>query len=271
MNLSKSIKMTQSINEENIENKMQIFSVLDSTQIEAKRQIDIENIVIETAILSRTQTNGITTKPNVRWETSKDNLSVSIILHIDTLLKNGNILLNQLPFCASLAILDTIAEIDNSLQVLLKWPNDVLIKSISTKNNFEYKKICGILCEIYKGHFIIGIGCNLVSHPNKTKHFLATDILSETGKKVELIEFAKSILQRTKYNILNLQRYGFNCIKDKWKKHAFMLNEILILRDNKEVLFKDITDDGHILALREDDGETTIISSDEVVGGRSIH
>lgn len=285
-----------------IENNIQYFQSLDSTQIEAKRQIDTYGIIVESSILSQEQTNGLTTKKNIQWRTSKDDLHISTIFHINTLLNKGNISVNHLPFCCSLAVLDTILEIKNDLQVLLKWPNDILIGmknleekydtadrtmndknttshygdnvltidsccSINYNNNLIYKKICGILCEIYKEHFIIGIGCNLVSHPKRTEHFLATDLLSETNKKVNPIKFAEDILQKMKDNILHLQQYGFEGIKNRWKAHAYMLNSILILRDNNRVLFKDITDDGYILAFTENGEKVVIISSDEVIGG----
>ena len=48
------------------------------------------------------------------------------------------------------------SRVPSDLDVLLKWPNDVLV---------ENKKICGILIEIEDDMVLIGIGCNIMSAP----------------------------------------------------------------------------------------------------------
>ena len=44
---------------------MQIFEIIDSTQLEAKRQIDAKGIIMNDKLLALEQTAGITTKKNV--------------------------------------------------------------------------------------------------------------------------------------------------------------------------------------------------------------
>ena len=244
---------------------MEILETIDSTQLEAKRQIEALQIITEKHILALEQTAGISTKKNVPWITKKGDLNLTSIFYQNEVKKNGNFIIEKLLFCAGLAMFDCIKSIDNNLNAFLKWPNDILI--LSKKDNL-YKKVSGILAEIYKNHCLIGIGCNLISHPNKTEHFKATDLLEETGIKIDCIKFGEKLIEKLKNNIKILQQYGFEPIKEKWKKNAYMIGKTLILRDNKKVLFEDIDDNGYIIAKRLDNGEQhIIISSDEVIGG----
>ena len=72
-------------------------------------------------------------------------------------------------------------------KISIKIPNDLLI------NN---KKFCGILQEIiFKKNIkfiIIGIGINLINSPN-IKNYPTTNILRETGTKIEKTKLIKSI------------------------------------------------------------------------------
>ncbi len=247
---------------------MQIFEKIDSTQIESKRQIDTKHLIIEDSILAKQQTSGITTKKNIPWESKEGDLTISMILNIDFLLKKGNILINHIPFCVSLAmlkeLLDAKQKSKSNFEVLLKWPNDFLI---NTDN--EYKKIGGVMCDNYKGHFIIGFTCNLISNPAKTQHFPATNLLKESGIKLDCISMAERLVEDIKKNIDIIQKYGFSSIKEQWKQHAYMINKQLILKDNDKIFFKDITNDGYILGEKSNCETRIIISSDEVIGGEN--
>ena len=231
---------------------MQIFDTIDSTQLEAKRQIDAKGIVMSEKLLALHQTAGVTTKKNIPWKTQRGDFNCSYVFYSDYL-KFSDIHFTE--FCAGLAVRDTILEICPDLKsyLAIKWPNDILIKE---------HKICGILAEFYKQHIIVGVGLNLISHPSKTEHFPATDLLAETGTRIEPQEF-----ENLEKHIANLHQYGFSVIKDNWKRSAYMLGHKLILRDNCVVKFKDITDDGCLLVEKEDGTNNVVISSDEVVGG----
>ena len=173
-------------------------------------------------------------------------------------MKFGNIHFTE--FCCGLAVRDTILEIYPFLksEMEIKWPNDILIGK---------KKICGILAEIYKQHIIMGIGVNLISHPDKTEHFPATDLLAETGTRIEPQEFEKILNKHLERHIANLKQYGFSVIRDNWKQSAYMLGHKLILKDNSVVKFKDINDNGCLVVEKEDGTNNVVISSDEVIGG----
>ena len=246
---------------------MQIFDELDSTQIEAKRQIDVKKIITEDAILAKKQTAGVSTKKDYPWVSQEGDLNVSIILNAKYLLQNGNLSTKLLSFPAGLAMLDEILNVKEksgkNFKPVLKWPNDILIE-----RGCIYRKICGILCENYKDHFIIGIGCNLVSHPEKTGCFPATDLLSESDVKLDCIELAMRLILSFKNKVKQMQTYGFESIKNRWKQHAYMLGETLLLRDGGEITFEDIDNDGCIIGKNRDGNTQVIKGSNEVIGGR---
>ena len=47
---------------------IQVFNEIDSTQIEAKRQIDAVGFIADKIIVAVNQTNGITTKKGIPWQ-----------------------------------------------------------------------------------------------------------------------------------------------------------------------------------------------------------
>ena len=241
---------------------MQIFETIDSTQIEAKRQIDVKGFIVEDLIITKEQTAGVSTKKNFPWDTKKGDLNFTAIFNIKELQKRGHVKLNWLPFCSGLAVLENIKLVAPDLKCFLKWPNDLLVLQNTTN---EFRKLNGTLAEVYKDHFIIGVGANLLHYPECTEHFKATSIKNETGLELDCIDFGIKVFTTFKKNIEKLQLYGFDPIKTQWKKNAYMLGTKLLLRDHNVVIFEDITDEGYILAKTNEGNDQIIISSDEVI------
>lgn len=63
----------------------------------------------------------------------------------------------KLSFVAAIAVANALSAYSLTTQPSLKWPNDVLLGG---------RKIAGLLLEAKTGHVLIGIGVNLVSHPD---------------------------------------------------------------------------------------------------------
>ncbi len=63
----------------------------------------------------------------------------------------------KLSFVAAVAVANALSAYSLITQPSLKWPNDVLLGG---------RKIAGLLLEAKAGHVLIGIGVNLVSHPD---------------------------------------------------------------------------------------------------------
>ena len=62
----------------------------------------------------------------------------------------------KLSFVAAIAVAKALSAYTVSVQPSLKWPNDVLM---------DGRKVAGLLLEAKAGFVLIGIGVNLVSHP----------------------------------------------------------------------------------------------------------
>ena len=243
---------------------MQIFDTIDSTQIEAKRQIDLKGKIVQDVIFTYEQTKGVSTKANFPWNTKRGDMNYTAIWNIEELQKQGSIFINHITFCVGCAIYDVLQSFDKKLNIQLKWPNDVLI--ISNKDNVA-RKISGVLSEIYKGHFLVGNGMNVLNFPIVTEHFAATSLLEETGKQIDCFEIFKLIFEKVENNISVLQKNGFEPIKDAWKRHAYCFGGTLLLRDNNEVIFEDIDNHGNIIARQPNNEKQIIISSDEIIVG----
>ena len=229
---------------------IQVFNEIDSTQIEAKRQIDAVGFIADKIIVAVNQTSGITTKKGIPWQSQAGDVLMSWILNVN----NQNIKINHILFCCSLAIRDMlndekekiIASTDNKdkqqflqeMKIEIKWPNDTLINK---------RKISGILAEFYKNHLIIGIAINLVKNSFKTTRMPATDFETLTGKLLDSKTFINNIYNKSKEYIDILLKYGFTPIKEKWKQYAYMLGQVVEKSDGNFVMFNDINDDGDII------------------------
>jgi BirA family biotin operon repressor/biotin-[acetyl-CoA-carboxylase] ligase len=108
---------------------------------------------------------------------------------------------NRLTMLCSLAAADAVKEVAG-LQVFLKWPNDLIVKSqISTLQSRNWRKFAGILTETgvvgeRLNFVIVGIGIN-VNVPPRVLPDLdlnATSILAETGWEVDRIALLTAFL-----------------------------------------------------------------------------
>ena len=94
--------------------------------------------------------------------------------------------------------------------ISFKWPNDVLVNR---------KKICGILQELItsnnKKFLIIGIGINIVSHPNISNEYQATNIFLETKIKLPIRKIMDKIIFSYENFFLNLNSYNYSSFKKK--------------------------------------------------------
>ena len=109
--------------------------------------------------------------------------------------------LPQIPLLVAAALHRALSFSVPGLQVLIKWPNDMLVNG---------RKICGILCEMESeadmAHFVIagiGINVNLRELPHEIRG-IATSLFLETGE-----EYSRSALLASFFN-------AFEPIYDAW-------------------------------------------------------
>lgn len=184
------IKIIQNAKTKYIGKNIKYFETIDSTQTEAKRNIDkYEN---GTIIIADIQTAGKGTHGRI-WHTKSNNIAMTIIL-------KPNMKLDKLDgFTTSIAenIKKAIKDLYN-INLDIKLPNDLLL------NN---KKICGILTESTTikdevKEIFIGIGFNV----NEKKFHedisnIATSLYNETNKEYNVEEIICKIIENIEKNI----------------------------------------------------------------------
>lgn len=128
----------------------------------------------------------------------------------------------RLTFVAGLAVAKVLREMFD-LKVETKWPNDVLVNG---------QKICGILTEMNTtvetvNFVVVGVGVNAnfdveTVFPEQLKK-VATSLENEIGRKVQLEELFRGLLERLENLYELFTKEGFNPILKEWKKYADFL------------------------------------------------
>lgn len=183
------------------------------------------------------------------WHSEKgDNAMFSVILKPKAV--------SQITLAAGLAVCCVLENLTR-LDVKIKWPNDVLLNG---------KKVCGILAEskldgpIVK-YVVLGIGINvnakIFEGELKEK---ATSIYIESG----VMHDVRSITNEALCQLSNTLEK--ECLMAEYKKRCVNINRhVRVIQNGAELLgfCEDITDDGKIALLTENN-ERVYIESNEV-------
>jgi len=141
-----------------------------------------------------------------KWISDKGNLFGSLFFP----LKNNYPAFNEFSIINLIILSGVIENYCKKKNVSFKWPNDVLVNR---------KKICGILQELITSNnrkfLIIGIGINIVSHPNINNEYQATNIFLETKIKLPIREIMDKIIFSYENFFLNLNSYNYSSFKKK--------------------------------------------------------
>ena len=166
--------------------ELEYFDEIDSTQAEAKR--NVEKYKNGTVIIADTQTAGRGTHGRV-WHTKTDNIAMTIILKSEINIK----MIEGFTVAIAEKIQQSIKEL-YGIELEIKLPNDVLL------NN---KKICGILTEVVTikeivKEIFIGIGFNV-----NEKEFLSdiSDIATSLYKETKQVYCREDIICKILENI----------------------------------------------------------------------
>lgn len=231
------------------------YDELDSTNSEAKRLAFKDNV--NTCIFSKFQSQGKGSRGRV-WNSGSKNLTASFLLY-----PKGNLIeFSHRTFVASLAIFDSLkySGIEQK-DLILKWPNDVLLKN---------KKISGILLETVRNKnlnkiaLVIGIGVNINSYPKKigqTNNFKFKptslySVLRENTPSPELmLSFIANSLQFWEKKYIN---EGFSFIKKNWLNFSYKIGNKL------QVEFKGKTLTGSFFGISQD-GSLKILIEKKIV------
>ena len=190
------------------------------------------------------------------WITVKDSSLTFSILLTENLEANR---LNLINLAASVAVAQSLENL-YQLDVRLKWPNDVLIKT---------RKVCGILVEsVSKGdtieRLVVGIGVN-VNQPIFEGEFNVppTSIRKESGKVSSRERLIAEILNEFE-RILKKIKKDPDTVLNSWRSRSKMIGENIKVVDGNETTygtFEDIDKNGFLL-LREKDGVKKIFNGD---------
>ena len=207
-----------------------IYDEIDSTNDEAKRMhLDKEFEVL----VANKQTNG-RGRQGKKWSSpDSGNIYMTICTENDLSFAPASLI-------AGLVCINSISQLNDFIELGLKWPNDILM---------ENKKIGGILVEkefINENiKTIVGIGINLNIKDIKDKEYWWGD-LSKYNLKKDRHKLIKLIIQ----NFIKFYDEKINWI-DAWRLKCMHIDkEIEIYENNvlqKKAIFKDINLDGNAI------------------------
>lgn len=164
-----------------------VFETLDSTQVEAKRQIDAGLITEATCLVAQTQTNGYG-----RYErpfySPKNGLYMTIILPADQVLCSMTVLTHA----TAIALVSALT-MHGYRGVGIKWINDLYVQN---------RKVAGMLIEQETrgdvSFFVIGIGLNVnaQSIPSDLQEKMGVLNVKERQEPKQLIPDIQAMLMR---------------------------------------------------------------------------
>lgn len=235
-----------------------LFSELDSTNEEAKR-CAARGEPDGSLFVSDRQTKGKGRKGREWISPAGKDLFVSLLYRPDIPMES----VSMVTLVAALACALTIEKYTES-RVLIKWPNDVVIKE---------KKAVGILTEMgveidHIDYLVIGIGFNLNREDfDDSISDMATSLGKETGKTINRVEFLAEFL-RTFGPMYSLFREKLSMkpfYEDYNKRLVNRGRQVRILKKDEAVtcLSKGINERGSLM-VEDEQGKSLEIRSGEV-------
>ena len=230
------------------------FEEVDSTNIKA---IEIARSKFDSnysVVIADKQSAG-RGRLNRVWESPCGNLYFSLILQNSTLDKLFLEKINQIGMLSILAMQQAIIELATnynlaSKNILIKWPNDLLINGKKFSGMLMESEINQDICKF----LIIGIGININSYPSHIErlNFPATDLFSE-NIILDKMDILYKFLDKFDSFLTNFLQFGFENIRKLWLKNSFQLNQEITIKINDDNIingiFSDIDDNGNILLL----------------------
>ena len=230
------------------------FEEVDSTNIKA---IEIARSKFDSnysVVIADKQSAG-KGRLNRVWESPRGNLYFSLILQNSALDKLFLEKINQIGMLSILAMQQAIIELATnynlaSKNILIKWPNDLLINGKKFSGMLMESEINQDICKF----LIIGIGININSYPSHIKrlNFPATDLFSE-NIILDKMDILYKFLDKFDNFLTNFLQFGFENIRKLWLKNSFQLNQEITIKINDDNIingiFSNIDDNGNILLL----------------------
>lgn len=185
------------------------------------------------------------------WQSLVGNLFFSLLLKFE--LHN----LGALAVMSSLSLLEAVKKLDIDADVLLKWPNDVLLNG---------GKLSGILLEKADGDYMVcGIGVNVEHVPDCKDIIYRTASLKQAGICITAADFLDLYLEIFTNNLNIYDEKGFAPLRQKWLDNAKGVGENIVVRqENGEVNGRFVGLDENANLLLEEDGAIRRILAGDV-------
>jgi BirA family transcriptional regulator, biotin operon repressor / biotin---[acetyl-CoA-carboxylase] ligase len=188
------------------------------------------------------------------WESPKGNMFASVIVR----LRDTDPSPASLAFVTAVAVFDAVRQIAPHVAIILKWPNDIL--------TLDGAKLCGILLERTVDAVVVGIGLNLVWHPQNLDRKVSD--LRTLGATPPDAQTAVEIVAEAFARYLNMWRQsGLETIIRQWEANAHPRGTALSAKlpngEELDGLYTGLDDDG-ALQLRLADGSIRAIHAADV-------
>lgn len=186
------------------------------------------------------------------WSSPEGNLYCSTVVDI----RITDPAPSSLSFVAGLAVYTVIRSYLPGTEMILKWPNDVLVSRA---------KICGILLERVKDQVVVGIGVNIAVSP-EVEGRAVTSLVAE-GASAEAAEFLTRLSGIFDGFIKTWRERGFDHIQAEWLELAHPVGSMITTSDEQGEKtsgeFAGLTADG-ALRLRKADGTLIEIRAGDI-------
>lgn len=197
-------------------------------------------------VTAKVQTNGRGRRGH-NWVSESGNLFMSFAFH-ETVNHPGH-----LAIMSAVAVWQTLRHFCPQADLKIKWPNDVLA---------DNAKISGILFE--RGHddfWIMGIGINIVSHPELLQTGYNTVSLHSLGANTDRISVLKTFTKKWDELSALYHKHGFSPIRQTWLDNCCHTDKNILIKqekENKEGLFAGIDHNGSLLLQTRNRIETIL-------------
>ena len=189
-----------------------------------------------------------------KWESPEGNLYCSTLVTC----RHTDPAPSSLSFVAALAVYKTISAHLPHNDVILKWPNDILVSG---------NKICGILLERSGDAVVVGIGVNIAVAPQVEGRTVTSLYQEGADRKVDAAMFLETLAPIFANMLTDWRQSGLGAILTAWQDCAHPLGTRLITTDEKggriEGEYAGLSDDG-ALRLRKANGTLIAIHAGDV-------
>ena len=155
-------------------------------------------------LVTRRQTAG-KGRAGRQWEDGAGNFMGSTVV----VLRPGDPLPQTLALVTGLALAEAVGAVPGAPQVMLKWPNDLLV---------DGAKLAGILLERVGERVVIGVGVNLLRAPQVAGR--TTTSLGDHGASIDPGDFAELLADSLAAALLRWRSGGWDALRTAWLARA---------------------------------------------------